>query len=75
MPIISSGVVRGSSDPVRADAREPGMPTSIPFSTFINSDAVLSNGAAAILVPRLGGFFYVFIVTGGFPKVRLHDFP
>ena len=51
------------------------MPTSIPFSMCINSDAVLSNGAAAIFVPRLGGFFYVFIVTGGFPKVRLHDFP
>ena len=51
------------------------MLTYIPFSTFTDSDAVLSNGAAAILVPRLGGFFYVFIVTGGFPKVRLHDFP
>ena len=51
------------------------MPTCIPFSTFTECATVWSNGAAAIFFPRVGGFFYVFIVTGGFPKVRLHDFP
>ena len=75
MPTVFSGAVRDSDGPVRADAREPGMPTCIPFSTFIECATVFSNGAAAIFVPRLGGFFYAFIVTGGFPKVRLHDFP
>ena len=65
MPIIFSGAVRDLDGPDRAGARELGMPTCIPFSTFIECATVFSNGAAAIFFPRPGGFFYDFIVSGG----------